>query len=243
MGVIRLVKRNFCINKARGILIVFEGISGCGKSDGVENIYRSLQGEGFKTEVVEWNSNKIIRSIAKKLHSANMLTARIYSLLQWISFLIDYFFKMAPCLRKDHIIIADRYMYTGQTRDVANGAGKKAGKKFERLLRKPDLILFYDVDLQVCYERIEKRGKVLFRPDRKNHNNEENLEYLIKLHKEYLKIFSEASFTEETNIIVLTGSSDLEKLQVKKDVNKYIKLKLKNGYFVEENIICKLDQG
>jgi len=244
MGVIRLGDKNFCINKNRGILIVFEGISGCGKSEGADNLYRYLQEEGFKTEVIEWNSNKVIRSIVKRIHSANLLTARIYSILQWIGLLIDYFLKVAPLLKKDYILIADRYVYTGQTRDVANGAGKKAGTKFEKLIRKPDLILFYNVDLQVCYERIEKRGKVLFRPDRRHQNNEtlknENLEYLIKLHNEYVKVFSDPYLTDKTNIIFLAGNNDLETLQVRKSIDEYIKLKTKSGYFVDENIICKL---
>lgn len=242
MGVIRLVEKSFCISKDRGTLIVFEGVSGCGKSEGVDRLLKSLQQDGLKTKVVEWNSNKVIRGIVKKLYSLKLLTSRIYSALQWFSFIIDYFFIIIPCLRKDCVLIADRYVYTGLTRDAANGTGIKAGKKLVSFVRKPDLILFYDIDLQICYERIEKRGKRLFRPDGMNYSSEENLEYLIKLHNEYLKIFNQPSFEEETNIVFITGSSELEKLQVKRVIDKYISSKLKKGYFAEEELTCKPDQ-
>jgi dTMP kinase len=242
MGVIRLVEKSFCISKDRGILIVFEGISGCGKSESVDRLLKSLRQDGLKTKVVEWNSNKVIRGIVKKLYSSKLLTSGMYSVLQWFSFIIDYLFKIIPYLRKDYILIADRYVYTGLTRDAANGAGIKAGKKLVSFVRKPDLILFYDIDLHICYERIQKRGKRLFRPGGINYSNEENLEYLIKLHNEYLKILNQPSFEEETNIVFITGSSEPEKLRVKRVIDKYISSKLKKVYFDEEELTCKPDQ-
>ncbi|MHB8062502.1 MAG: dTMP kinase [Ruminiclostridium sp.] len=237
-------KKNLYINKQKGILIAFEGVSGCGKSEGVESLYRYLLSRGYKTKVIEWNSNKVIRRIVQKIHSMKLLTSWLYSIFQWISFLLDYYLKITPLLKKDCILIADRYIYTGHTRDIANEAGQMIAKKLHRVIRKPDLIFFYDVDLQVCYERIEKRGKFLFYPNNRIQNNEvlknKDLDYLIRLQQEYFHLFQSSTLTKETNIICLGGSYDLAEIKIRKHVEEYIRLKSGNGCFSDKTAISKL---
>lgn len=237
-------RENYFINKQKGILIVFEGISGCGKSEGVESLYRYLLNRGFKTEVIEWNSNKKIRKIVDKLHSINILTPWIYSILQWISFLLDYYLKIKPLLEDDCILIADRYIYTGQTRDIANGAKNKNGKLITKLVRTPDLILFYDVGVQVCYERIERRGKVLFHPNRRAQCNkkfkDDNLKYLEIMHEGYLKLFNDLELIKETNIInILLESNEVTNVIISSYVKKYINMKSLKG-FTDNTDISKI---
>ncbi len=237
-------KDRFFINRQEGILVVFEGISGCGKSGSVESLYRYLIDRGFKTKAIEWNSNRLIRNIVQKIHSVNLLTPFIYSILQWISFLLDYFFKIRPALNKNYILIADRYLYTGYTRDIANGASKIIGNRLKESIRKPDLIFFYDVDVQVCYERIEKRGKTLFRPNKKLQGNEalknENIEYLINLKQEYLNLFQSSVLAKETNIIYLRVSDQFLDMQIRNNVEAYIGQKAEKGLFVDKTVISKL---
>jgi dTMP kinase len=233
-----LGRENYTINRQEGILIVFEGISGCGKSKGVEDLYRELLSRGLKTKVIEWNSIYVIRKIVKKLHSMNLLTSWIYSILQWISFLLNYFIEIKPCLRKGYILIADRYVYTGLTRDAANGVKRKIGKRITKFVRKPDLILFYDVDVKVCYERIEKRGKVLFHPNRRIQCNRvlknENLNYLEEMHKEYLHFFNDPELVKETNIIsIQLESYEVTKMMIKNSVEEYIIEKIGGGVTVK----------
>lgn len=231
-------RENYTINRQKGILIVFEGISGCGKSKGVESLYRELLSRDLKTKVIEWNSICIIRKIVKGLHSMNLLTSWIYSILQWISFLLHYFFEIKPYLEKDYILIADRYIYTGQTRDTANGVKQKTGKRVSKLVRKPDLILFYDVDVKVCYERIERRGKILFHPNRKVQCNKvlkaENLHYLEEMHKEYLNLFSDPELIKDTNVICIPlESCEKTKVIIKDSVEGYIRKKTDEGVIVK----------
>jgi dTMP kinase len=244
MDVRFLNNENFYVNKHKGILIAFEGISGCGKSEGVESLSRYLLSVGYKTKVIEWNSNKVIRKIVQKIHSVKMLTSLLYSIFQWTSFILDYFIKITPLLKKDYIVITDRYVYTGRTRDIANGAGRVIGNIVHRFIRKPDLIFFYDVDLQVCYERIEKRGKELFYPNNRNQSHEveknKNLAYLLKIQQEYLHLFQSPVLTKETNIIHLSGSDDLAKMHCRKHVKEYIKLKSEIGLFIDKAVTNKI---
>ena len=74
----------------KGILIVYEGISGSGKSEGIREMKRELEAEHFDVTVVEWNANAAIRSLSNRLDQLHMMTPRRYSLLQWIAFLISY---------------------------------------------------------------------------------------------------------------------------------------------------------
>lgn len=177
----------------KGILIAFEGISGSGKSESIKVLYGHLTDKGYRTSVIEWNSNRVIRGIIKRLYRKRLLTSNIYSILQWIGFYIDYFTKFLPLLRNGHVVIADRYYYTALTRDKVNGAGLLLGRILKRFARSPDIIFFNDTWPDTCYERITARGKLLFHTNSAIHNNRllknRDLYYLKKLRAEYLKLF------------------------------------------------------
>lgn len=209
-------------SSVNGMLIVFEGISGCGKSESVVALEKYLADNGYKSHVIEWNSNKVVRKITKAMDSGNLLTPCTYSFLQWISFIIDYFFKIVPLLKKNYILIADRYIYTGLTRDCVNGAGGAIGRFLHRLVIKPAIVFFLDVNPEVCDERIKKRGKDLFHTnklirDSKLLKNKE-LYYLTKLRREYLLLFNSKQVKNETNIITVNEDANT----VVKCVNDYI---------------------
>ncbi len=216
-----------------GILIDFEGISGCGKSESVEDLRYYLNEKGYKTCVIEWNSNRIIRRIVRKMDSLNILTSGIYSFFQWVGFLIDYIFKIVPLLKRDYVLIADRYVYTGMTRDIVNGAWAAPGRFLHSVVIKPDLTFFYDVDPQVCYERIKERGKPLF------HTNQiiwksrilknKDLYYIVKLRREYMRLFHNQMAGKESKIIQV--NDDME--NVKESVEKVLSGKRRMGVYVK----------
>ena len=136
-----------------------------------------------------------------------LLTSKLYSILQWISFFIDYFRKIKPALKKEHIVIADRYVYTALTRDAVNGAGRFLGSVLSRLVRTPDLLIFYDTPPEICLQRIEARGKALFHTNKLIYENRilknKDLYYLKKLRNEYLKLIETEETRENTNIITV----------------------------------------
>lgn len=205
-----------------GILIACEGISASGKSMTISNIDNFLNKYGFDTKIVEWNSNKYIRKIVKKLYKKEMLTAKIYSIFQWTSFLIDYHVKIKPYLKKNYIVIADRYIYTALTRDKVNGVKKPIGKRIYNLIRKPDFIFYHTTPSQVCYERIKKRGKGLFYTNKRILSNKllknKDLYYLKKLEAEYKKILANPKISKDTNIYYTNGNSE----ELYSIINEYI---------------------
>jgi dTMP kinase len=193
--------------KKKGTLIAVEGISGCGKSGKVKSLHMYFRKTDFNTYIVEWNSNSIIRGAVSFLREKKLLNSTLYSVLQWLDFLLSYFFIIKPKLKKGYIIIADRYIYTGLTRDAANGALLFLGKLISKFVRKPDMIFFYDVPPEICICRISKRGKPFYHTNKLILNNKllkhKDLYYLTKLRNEYLKIFTNFEKEEKKKLLFI----------------------------------------
>ncbi len=213
------------ILRKKGVLIVFEGISGCGKSEEIKKLSNDLDREGYEFSIIEWNSNKNIQKIVKLLHRKDILNSTIYSLLQWISFCIGYYRVIRPCLNKNRIVIGDRYIYTGITRDKVNKS-YVYGKILHKFVRSPDIVFYHNVCPNVCYERIKKRKKKLFHTNKQILKNtklkEKNLYYLKKLNNEYLRIFKDLKLNEKTNLIYLDEKTE----NVSEIVKKYLSVKM-----------------
>lgn len=183
-------KDGYFLNKHRGVLIVVEGISGSGKSVGIRELLSDLQCAGIQIVPYEWNSIPFLRKLTQRIAHAGLLTTNVFSMLQWIGFLYDYFIKIRPHLKKQHVIVADRYYYTGLTRDAANGAWKWPGRMLCRWLRQPDWLFFCETEAAICYERIQQRGKPLFHTNKKIHRDtsgrDKELLYLELMYSEYV---------------------------------------------------------
>ncbi|WP_176835496.1 MULTISPECIES: AAA family ATPase [unclassified Paenibacillus] len=169
------------------MLVAYEGISGSGKSESMKRLLARLESAGLEAVLVEWNANRAIRMLAAGLNSAGLLGPRVYSLLQWLGFLLDYALIIAPALRKDRIVIADRYVHTALTRDATNGAGIRLGSRLARLVRPPDRVVFLDTPPELCYERIRVRGKRLFHPNKRLQGDD--LTYLRRMREAYICLF------------------------------------------------------
>jgi len=228
-------KHSYKADTQKGVLIACEGISGSGKSESIAKIYNYLS-EQNNVQIVEWNSNEKIRRIIKALCDFKMLTTTIYSILQWISFFIDYFTRILPALNKDDIVIADRYVYTALTRDMANGSSGRLSKYLCTLVRKPDMLFFYDTNCELCYERIITRGKTLFHTNKYIKRNRllknKNLYYLKKLRREYSKVLRNSNLLSHTNVVIVKSNA----VNVIEKLDQYIESKYGNTNKAQELI-------
>ncbi|WP_058304260.1 dTMP kinase [Gorillibacterium timonense] len=182
--------------RATGCLIVFEGVSGSGKSEGINRLTRELVNRGVTVSVAEWNANPVIRRLVRILDVCRIMNPAVYSLLQWIGFHRSYQTLMKPRLKRGEVVIADRYIYTGMARDNVNGAAGWIGRPWYTGAPLPDLIVFCDTPPAVCFHRIALRGKALYHPSRKYQLTAEphkELLYLENMRECYLKLFAEAS--------------------------------------------------
>lgn len=193
------------MREAKGILIVFEGLSCSGKTSSLKEFAKKIKKGGQDVIVVKWNSVNIIRSITFLLERLNLLTPTCYSILQWKSFLYTYYTKVYPNLKKGKIILADRYIYTAFTRDMMNGIDKEFTYKLYQFSKKPDVIFFFTVSPEICAERAKKDGKKIFhlcnRIKKADHLNDKELQYLRGLYNNYNSLFEDAKVTENVKLV------------------------------------------
>ncbi|NIM57846.1 MAG: dTMP kinase [Candidatus Aminicenantes bacterium] len=145
----------------KGVLIVFEGIDGSGKSTQAEILLRRLQEKGV--EVVyfrEPTKGKWGRKIKKKALHPGSLTPEEE---------LDLFLKdrrenveknLKPALKKKRVVILDRYYYSTIAYQGAKGIEeKRIARMNEEFVVEPDLVFIFDIDPQKGLERIENRKR------------------------------------------------------------------------------------
>ncbi|MEK4059712.1 MULTISPECIES: dTMP kinase [unclassified Paenibacillus] len=174
-----------------------EGISGSGKSHAIHQIVSHLQAHNCSIYVYEWNSNHTLRALVRFLDSKKFLSANMYSVLQWVGFLYDYFFRIIPRLLRGSIVICDRYIYTGLVRDLANQANPRLGKIVSALVKKPDVVFFFNLSPEICHSRMNARGKKLFHTNKSILNSngikDKELFYLRRCRRIYYRILHHLS--------------------------------------------------
>lgn len=148
---------------SRGVLIVFEGIDGSGKTTQIYKIAHSLKKYNYSVTVThepnhdsKWG--QLIQNKVKK-HREEVTPEKE---LEW--YLKDRKWDLKnnilPALEKNHVVLVDRYY-------LSNAAFQGALKTFtlEDILqknsfaRKPDLWIFLDVTVQLGQARIRQRDK------------------------------------------------------------------------------------
>jgi dTMP kinase len=183
--------------KKAGILIVFEGISASGKSEIIKSICEDPLYKD-QTVVLQWNSNPRVKKINSFFLAREMYFPGLYSFLQCFVFLLDYLVKFRKYLKRDYIVIADRYFFTPLARNRANGKSNFFLNYFIRLFRIPDLLFFVDTHPLVSGERIKMRKKPFFHFNRTIHENnrirDKATYYLTRLREEYLFILENPQF-------------------------------------------------
>jgi dTMP kinase len=145
----------------KGILVVFEGIDGSGKSTQAEILLKRLQGENFDVVYFrEPSKGKWGRKIKKKALHPDSLSPEEE---------LDLFLKdrrenveknLKPALQKRRIVILDRYYYSTIAYQGAKGIDEKLIKRMnEEFVVEPDLVFIFDINPQKGLERIENRKK------------------------------------------------------------------------------------
>ncbi|NOR22389.1 MAG: dTMP kinase [Candidatus Aminicenantes bacterium] len=145
----------------KGILIVFEGIDGSGKSTQAEILLERLQEEDFDAVYFrEPSKGKWGRKIKKKALHPDSLSPEEE---------LDLFLKdrrenvkknLKPALKKKRVVILDRYYYSTIAYQGAKGIDEKLIRRMnEEFVVEPDLVFIFDIDPKKGLERIENRKK------------------------------------------------------------------------------------
>ncbi|MCP2604946.1 dTMP kinase [Candidatus Aminicenantes bacterium AH-873-B07] len=195
----------------KGILIVFEGIDGCGKTTQAKLLFERLKSLSFDTVLFkEPSSSKWGKKIKKLSLFENLITPEQE---------LELFIKdreentkknIKPALKKRKIVILDRYYFSTIAYQGARGIDIEFIKKLNKNIAvEPDLVFILDVEPNKGLERIENRKKKekLF----------EKGNYLNKVRKIYNSL-------EGKNIIKINGAKNINKIkdEIEKIVFDYI---------------------
>lgn len=131
-----------------------EGIDGSGKSTQLRLLEKWFRFNGMEVFLTEWNSSALVKSITSKGKKKANLTPTTFSLLHATDFADRFERNIMPLLRAGYFVLADRYVYTAYSRDVARGCNPAWVRKVYDFALKPDIAFYFRVPIDVSIERI-----------------------------------------------------------------------------------------
>jgi dTMP kinase len=137
-----------------GRLITVEGIDGSGKSTQLLLLERWLSARGYPVRFTEWNSSRLVRRAMRRGKKKDLLTPTTFSLLHAVDFADRLTYQIVPPLKAGMIVLADRYVYTAFSRDVARGVHPSWVRAVYGFAPRPDLALYFRVPIEVSLERL-----------------------------------------------------------------------------------------
>ena len=192
-------------------LIVYEGIDGCGKDTQINLMDDKLKSLGYDTIVLSNVSDSPIgKSIREVLSNKEYYISSMQMACLFLSelFLVDK--QIKEYLNNGKTVIMSRWFYS-----TLAYAGDKLNDYLaikdisDRLICKPDYLIYLDIDPEIAMERITKRDDTT---DKKLELYE-NTSRLARIHKKYELVLDMVSFEMKyTNIIKVDASKTIEEV-------------------------------
>ena len=192
-------------------LIVYEGIDGCGKDTQINIMDDKLKSLGYDTIVLSNVSDSPIgKSIREVLSNKEYYISSMQMACLFLSelFLVDK--QIKEYLNNGKTVIMSRWFYS-----TLAYAGDKLNDYLaikdisDRLICKPDYLIYLDIDPEIAMERITKRDDTT---DKKLELYE-NTSRLARIHKKYELVLDMVSFEMKyTNIIKVDASKTVEEV-------------------------------
>ncbi len=137
-----------------GLLIVVEGIDGSGKSTQLQLLKTWLQAQEYDVFFTEWNSSSLVKQTTKIGKKKKLLTPTTFSLIHSTDFADRLEQAIIPPLKAGMIVLADRYVFTAFSRDVARGVNRDWIRNLYAFAVRPDLTFYFRPSLQTALDRI-----------------------------------------------------------------------------------------
>ncbi len=186
----------------KGILIVFEGIDGGGKTTQAKSLLSWLQKKGIEAVYFrEPSDSKWGAEIREKAAQEASLTPLQELQLFQKDRKENIENNIKPALRKKQVVILDRYYFSTMAYQGAKGIDVQRIKTLnEKMAVEPDLVLILDVEAKQGLKRIEGR--------KQKHLLFEKEDYLIQVRRIFQSIRGE-------NIFHVNGHQPVEKIASK----------------------------
>jgi len=183
------------------MLIVIEGIDGCGKTTVAEILKKKLEEKGYKVYLTKEPFNQkikeVIREILEKEHELNEYFGKTLALL----FSADRHLHQLEIKKKlsgGYIVISDRYYHSSFAyQTIYKGITIEFIKSITPFLAKPDFVFILDIPVEVALNRMSIR-------ERKTKYEEK--EILKKVRENYLKL---KDILKDEKIFVINNNRDI----------------------------------
>jgi dTMP kinase len=141
----------------KGLLIVFEGIDGAGKTTQVDHLIDWLkEEESYDVVHTKWNSSKIMKDSMKTLKEKRLLSPMMYCLMHAADMVLRYEHDIVPALMDNKVVVADRYIYTSMVRDKARGVDVQIMNEIYKNFREPDILFHCVLPIHLAFSRMIK---------------------------------------------------------------------------------------
>lgn len=187
-------------DKNKGILIAIEGIDGAGKTTQAKILYDKLKQEKYDVcllhEPTESKWGKEIDEIAK--NGRRKVEPQREFKLFYLDRKKDVEENILPALRKNKIIIMDRYYFSSVAYQGALGLDPDfIEKENEKIAPRPLLTIILDAPPRIALSRIKNRDKTP--------NHFEREKYLAKVRNIFKK-----RFEDRADVVILDGSQSID---------------------------------
>lgn len=150
------------------MLIVIDGIDGCGKSTQVKSLAEDLTGKGHSVVVSKWQDSSYIQKLyigdlLKRIQEGSVVIppeSRTFLLAADIAYRLQS--RIKPWLDEGKIVIGDRYIYKVIAQGIARGLDKTWLLDLFSFAPKPDLVIMLDVLPEVACDRITSSREISF---------------------------------------------------------------------------------
>ena len=182
-----------------GLLIAFEGMDGSGKTTQRKLLRAWLENNGEEVVVSKWNSSALFKDLIKAKKRAHLLNPIHYAVLHAADFRQRLETVIRPSLREGKIVLADRYIFTGITRDVARGIDRNWTINLYSSARQPDLVFYFCAPPDLLAKRITAYREIKFYEAGQDvtglrDSRESYLQFAPKVMQEYAKLHRECGF-------------------------------------------------
>lgn len=208
-----------------GLLIVFEGIDGAGKTTQVRKLTGWLAERGYKVKTTKWNSSEILNGALYKAKRHKELSPILFSLLHAADLTWRYENIVLPALKKGKVVLCDRYYYTSYVRDSLRGVNDAILDYIYEDWRKPDVVFYCKVPIRTAVERLlREKGVYYYSAGRdigyKGSKEECAMQYEQDMEKVYKRVLA-----KEPSVVEIDTERTIK--EIAEEIKKVLKHKFK----------------
>ena len=147
--------------KLSGLLIVIEGPDSSGRSTQIRMLSDWLEQRGYAVVQTGLLRSPIVGPALEAAKQGNVLSPRTMSLFYATDFYDQLENTIVPALRAGYIVLADRYIYTLQARDLVRGADPGWVESLYSMAIVPDAVFFLMTSSRTLVERTLTANQLL----------------------------------------------------------------------------------